>query len=82
VADSSLAFDRDQKGGLYARAGIPDYWIVNLRDRVLEVHRERGPDVAAPHGWRYAAVMALAPPAVVSPLAPLSVQIAIADLLP
>jgi Uma2 family endonuclease len=28
VAESSLAFDRRDKGSLYARAGIPDYWIV------------------------------------------------------
>src|SRR5262252_104691 len=39
VADSSLAFDRRRKGSLYARAGIPDYWIVNLVDRVVEIHR-------------------------------------------
>jgi hypothetical protein len=70
------------RAGWIARTGIPDYWIVNLRDRVLEVHREPGPDVAASHGWRYAAVTALAPAAVVWPLAPSSVQIAVADLLP
>jgi len=35
VADSSLAFDREHKGSLYARAGVPDYWIVNLVDRLL-----------------------------------------------
>ena len=31
VAESSLAFDRKQKGSLYARAGIADYWIVQPR---------------------------------------------------
>jgi len=40
VAESSLAFDRREKALLYARAAIPEYWIVNLADRVLEVHRE------------------------------------------
>src|SRR5919201_1159389 len=35
----SLAFDRQHKASLYARAGRPEYWIVNLVDRVLEVHR-------------------------------------------
>src|SRR5262249_16857745 len=40
VAESSLAFDRAQKGSLYARARIEDYWIVNLVERVLEVYRE------------------------------------------
>jgi Uma2 family endonuclease len=40
VAESSLAYDRTTKARLYARAGVPEYWIVNLRDRVVEVHRE------------------------------------------
>src|SRR5215470_6855850 len=40
VADSSLVLDRLRKGGLYARAGIVEYWIVNLVDQVLEVYRE------------------------------------------
>jgi Uma2 family endonuclease len=38
VADTSLAHDRGTKGPLYARAGIPEYWIVNLRDEVIEVY--------------------------------------------
>ncbi len=52
VADSSLAFDRDQKGSLYARARVADYWIVNLVDRVLEIYRDPGPDRTAAYGWR------------------------------
>ena len=40
VADSSLRFDREVKGRLYAEAGIADYWIVNLVDDVLEVYRD------------------------------------------
>ena len=39
VADSSLADDRGEKAELYAEAGIPDYWIVNLIDECIEVHR-------------------------------------------
>ncbi len=39
VADFSLDFDRDTKAALYAEAGIPEYWIVNLIDNCLEVHR-------------------------------------------
>jgi Uma2 family endonuclease len=38
VADSSLSIDRNQKKVAYAKAGIPEYWIVNLKDRQLEVH--------------------------------------------
>src|SRR5207247_1680216 len=41
VAQSSLAFDRRRKGGLYARAGIEDYWIVDLVGRALEFDRLR-----------------------------------------
>jgi Uma2 family endonuclease len=40
VADSSLAHDRSHKATLYAQAGIPDYWIWNLVDNVLEVYRD------------------------------------------
>jgi Uma2 family endonuclease len=40
VADSSLARDRGLKARVYARAGIPNYWIVNLVDRHVEVYSE------------------------------------------
>jgi Uma2 family endonuclease len=82
VAESSLVFDREQKGSLYARAGIEDYWIVNLVDRVLEVCRDPEPVAAAAYGWRYGSVSVLAPPAVVTPLAFASSRIVVADLLP
>jgi len=39
VSDSSLAYDRDVKLPLYARAGIPEVWIVNLAARRIEIHR-------------------------------------------
>ncbi|HJZ93992.1 MAG TPA: Uma2 family endonuclease [Gemmataceae bacterium] len=39
VADASLVYDREVKGPLYAENGIAEYWIVNLVDRCLEVHR-------------------------------------------
>ena len=39
VAQSSLAIDRERKGSLYARAGLTDYWVLNLVDRVLEVFK-------------------------------------------
>lgn len=42
VADSSLAVDR-RKADIYAAAGIPEYWIVNLRDRRVEVFGNLGP---------------------------------------
>jgi len=40
VSKSSLPQDRLTKSAIYARAGVPCYWIVNLRDRCVEVYRE------------------------------------------
>jgi Uma2 family endonuclease len=40
VADTSLEYDRTVKASLYASAGIPEYWVVNLVERRLEVYRE------------------------------------------
>jgi Uma2 family endonuclease len=37
VSDTSLTDDRGRKKAKYARSGIPEYWIVNLRDKVIEV---------------------------------------------
>jgi Uma2 family endonuclease len=39
VSDSSLRFDRSVKLPLYARAGIPEVWIVDLQHGVVDVHR-------------------------------------------
>jgi Uma2 family endonuclease len=79
---SSLAADRERKGSLYARAGLADYWILNLIARVLEVYREPVPDPAAPFGWRYAQREVIAPPGRVAPLAAPGSPVAVADLLP
>ncbi len=40
VAEASLNKDRNVKRRLYARAGVPEYWIVNLVDNVVEVHTD------------------------------------------
>ncbi|MCS6802271.1 MAG: Uma2 family endonuclease [Chloroflexota bacterium] len=40
VADTSYRHDREVKLPLYARAGIPEVWIVNLPARQVEVYRE------------------------------------------
>jgi Uma2 family endonuclease len=39
VADSSLRYDRTTKLRLYARAGIQEYWIVDVAGEAIEVHR-------------------------------------------
>jgi Uma2 family endonuclease len=40
VADSSLDYDLGEKAALYAEAGVPEYWVVNLIDRVVVLFRE------------------------------------------
>jgi Uma2 family endonuclease len=55
VSDTTLAFDRF-KAGLYAQAGIPEYWIVNLKDNCLEVQRDPEAAAAEPFGHRYRTV--------------------------
>jgi Uma2 family endonuclease len=82
VADTSLALDRLRKGGLYARGGIADYWVVNLIDEMLEVYRE---PVRAPSGhgdWKYDSVRLLRRNAIVRPLAAPRARIRVATLLP
>lgn len=82
VAYSSLAFDRGYKASLYARAGLADYWIVNLIDGQLEVYREPAPSPQAEFGWAYRQVTFLQPAALVAPLALPDSRIRVADLLP
>lgn len=40
VADASLGYDRTRKLSLYARAGIAQYVIVNLREQAVEIHED------------------------------------------
>jgi len=82
VAESSLRFDRIEKGSLYARAGIVDYWVVNLIDRVVEVYREPGADLTAPYGWRYLSMDRFAPSSAITPIAVPATPIPAAALLP
>jgi Uma2 family endonuclease len=60
VADTSLEFDREVKLPLYAEAGIPEVWLVNLKENLLEVYRE-------PRGGRYREIRLLSPEEEVSP---------------
>lgn len=39
VADSSSLFDLTVKAGLYARATVPEYWVLDIRNRWLVIHR-------------------------------------------
>ena len=50
VTLTSLTLDRRYKSSLYARAGRPEYWILNLVTRALEVRREPVGSATAPYG--------------------------------
>ena len=75
VSDSSLIRDRIRKAVLYAEAGVAEYWIVNLVDRVLEVHRD-------PAGGAYRTKTTHEPGDAVAPLGAPDSSVAVADLLP
>lgn len=75
IANSSLAYDRGRKARLYARAGLADYWIVNLVDRVVEVSHDPSPD-------GYGARLVLRAGESMAPLARPKHPIAVSDLLP
>ena len=75
ISDASLQFDRQRKGRIYAGAGIPDYWIVNLVDRCLEVYRQ-------PSGLLYEWSKILRPGDRIAPLAAPGSPISVDDLLP
>ncbi len=82
VAESSPALDREYKGSLYARARVPDYWIVNLADRVLELYRDPRPDASASYGWAYRSVQSVSAGEHMSPLVAPTARVPVADLLP
>ena len=62
VSDTSLRFDLGAKARLYARAGIPDYWVLDVNGRKLIVHRR-------PEGGRYQSIEAYGEQESVAPLA-------------
>jgi Uma2 family endonuclease len=82
VSLTRLAFDREYKASLYARAAIVDYWIVNLVDRRLEVRRRPMTSDAAPYGWTYETLTVLEAADSVTPLAAPLASILVGDLLP
>lgn len=77
VAMSSLIYDRLTKSALYARAGVPEYWIVNLQDNVLEVRREPNTETG-----EYAVKFTLTKEDIVTALEKPGDIITVAELLP
>lgn len=74
VSDTSLDYDRHRKAAAYAAAGIAEYWIVNLVEMQLEVHRR-------PSGGAYAERTVLDRTGQMQPSAA-AVAVSVADLLP
>lgn len=74
VADSSLQYEREEKLPLYAEAGIPEVWLVNLAGEVIESYRE-------PRGGRYQAARVISRGQDVVPLAFPDLSLQVDDIL-
>jgi Uma2 family endonuclease len=74
VSVSTLAFDLTTKAALYARAGIADYWVLDVRGRRMLVHRD-------PAEGRYRSIVAYGEDEFVAPLAAPAAHVRVADLL-
>lgn len=75
VSDTTPGFDRGRKRAAYARAGVREYWILNLPERCLELYRN-------PARGRYRERAVYDENAVISPLAAPRASIRVAELLP
>ena len=74
VADSSLDFDTNEKRLLYARAGIRDYWVVDVNGRRLLIYRD-------PQAGDYTTQQTLGPADTIFPLAVPTAVVRVTDLL-
>ena len=81
VSDTTLIYDRGRKASLYAMRGVADYWIVNVNDDQLEIHRDPGADRAQPFGYGYASLTVHHRGDVVTPQAAPHLSFSVADLL-
>lgn len=75
IADSSLRHDQRRKLKKYAQTGVPEYWIVNLRQDGIEVYR-------TPREDRYMQQLTFSAGQKVSPQAFPDVEIAVDDVIP
>lgn len=69
IAQTSLQYDREVKSSLYAKASIPEYWIVDLENRRLEVYRDPAESPQAAFGYAYRVRFVLQPSDTIAPLA-------------
>jgi Uma2 family endonuclease len=82
IADSTLNYDTTTKAELYATAGVPEYWVLDVTGRQLIVFRDPQPLPAPLGAVAYQDRRTLSPGDGVSPLGAPSVTVAVADLLP
>jgi len=80
VSDSSLRLDRTRKRDLYAENGVQEYWILNLKQRCLEVHRHPVNDVNV--GFTYTKTFVVEENDFVAPLAMQKSKVKVLDMLP
>ena len=82
VADTTLAYDTTTKAEMYATAGVPEYWVLNVENRQLHVFRDPAPLSAALAAVAYRTHLTLAPTDTVAPLGAPHASIPVSDLLP
>ena len=81
ISDKTLTTDQTTKSSLYARAGVEEYWIVNLVDRTLEVRRQPFEQSDALFGWAYRSTQILLPGESVAPLRAPDASVNVDELL-
>ncbi len=82
VSDTTLTIDMTEKAELYATAGIPEYWVLDINAQQLHVYRNPAPLPTGLGATAYQSRNALGPTDTVSPLAAPNSTIRVADLLP
>lgn len=82
VSDATLAFDLGAKASLYAQAGIEDYWVIDINNRLLYVHRQPLISPALPGGSGYQVVSRLTENDSISPLVAPGNSFSVAEILP
>jgi len=82
ASNTTVALDRTLKASLYAKAGVPDYWILNLVSGTLEVRRAPAESPGSPFGSDYSSVTILRRGEAISPLAAPHCAVSVDELLP
>jgi len=82
ISETTLETDQTTKSSLYARAGIEDYWIVNLVDQTLEVRRQPFAKNDALFGWEYRSTQIFIVGESVSPHHAPGAEVKVEELLP